>query len=181
LHAFEERGAAFDAGEQMLTEFLLNTVATILFVRETHGFLRSQPLLRTQAIVFRYHFARTVKLCDNATHFIIECGDPRQFRGCCGANFLRPRQPSLKWRQLKFLSLRMKCFAQPEVPALQRILSAGSTQSASSALLLKTCLSQTEQSRKSAQTTRATDFLNVPKVGRIKTASYNHYNDRDDL
>jgi hypothetical protein len=66
----------------------------------------------------------------------------------------------------------MKCFAQPEVPALQRVLSVGSTQSASSAQLLKTCLSQTEQSRKSAPTTRAPDILNVPKVGRIKTASY---------
>ena len=40
-------------------------------------------------------------------------------------------------------------FYAAEVPALQRVLSAGSTQSASSALLLKTGLSQTEQGRKS--------------------------------
>src|ERR1700726_2913605 len=41
-------------------------------------------------------------------------------------------------------------FWAAEVPALQRVLSAGSAQSASSALLRRTCLSQTEQSGKSA-------------------------------
>jgi hypothetical protein len=41
-------------------------------------------------------------------------------------------------------------FCAAEVPALQGVLSAGSTQSASSALLLRSCLSQTEQSGKSA-------------------------------
>ena len=41
-------------------------------------------------------------------------------------------------------------FCAAEVPALQGVLSAGSTQSASSALLRRTCLSQTEQSAKSA-------------------------------
>ena len=41
-------------------------------------------------------------------------------------------------------------FCAAEVPALQGVLSVGSTQSASSALLRRTCLSQTEQSGKSA-------------------------------
>jgi hypothetical protein len=41
-------------------------------------------------------------------------------------------------------------FCAAEVPALQGVLSAGSTQSASSALLLRSCLSQTEQSGKLA-------------------------------
>jgi hypothetical protein len=41
-------------------------------------------------------------------------------------------------------------FCAAEVPALQGVLSAGSTQSASSALLLRSCLSQTKQSGKSA-------------------------------
>jgi dihydroxyacetone kinase DhaKLM complex PTS-EIIA-like component DhaM len=41
-------------------------------------------------------------------------------------------------------------FCAAEVPALQGVLSAGSTQSASSALLLRSGLSQTEQSGKSA-------------------------------
>jgi hypothetical protein len=34
---------------------------------------------------------------------------------------------------------------------------------------------------KGIATTRAPDFLNVPKVGRIKTDSSNPYNGRDDL
>jgi hypothetical protein len=41
-------------------------------------------------------------------------------------------------------------FCAAEVPALQGVLSAGSTQFASSALLRRTCLSQTKQSGKSA-------------------------------
>jgi hypothetical protein len=41
-------------------------------------------------------------------------------------------------------------FWAAEVPALQGVLSAGSAQSASSALLLRSCLSQTKQSGKSA-------------------------------
>jgi len=31
------------------------------------------------------------------------------------------------------------------------------------------------------ETTRAPDFLNAPKVGRIKADSYDRYNGRDDL
>jgi hypothetical protein len=41
-------------------------------------------------------------------------------------------------------------FWAAEVPALQGVLSAGSAQSGSSALLLRSCLSQTKQSGKSA-------------------------------
>jgi hypothetical protein len=34
---------------------------------------------------------------------------------------------------------------------------------------------------KSIATMRAPDFLNAPKVGPIKTDSYNRYNDRDEF
>jgi hypothetical protein len=34
---------------------------------------------------------------------------------------------------------------------------------------------------KSIATTRAPDFLNAPKVGRIQADSYKRYNGRDDL
>ena len=68
----------------------------------------------------------------------------------CGANFLRSWAAELEVAATQILEFADEVFCAAEVPALQRVLSAGSTQSASSALLLRTCLSQTEQSGKSA-------------------------------
>jgi hypothetical protein len=69
----------------------------------------------------------------------------------CGANFLRSWAAKLEVAATQPLEFADEVFCAAEVPALQGFLSAGSTQSASSALLLRTCLSQTEQSGKSAR------------------------------
>jgi hypothetical protein len=50
----------------------------------------------------------------------------------------------------QILELADEVFCAAEVPTLQGVLCAGPAQSASSALLRRSCLSQTEQSRKSA-------------------------------
>jgi hypothetical protein len=68
----------------------------------------------------------------------------------CGANFLRFREADLEVAATQTLEFADEVFCAAEVPALQSVLSAGSTQFASSALLLRGCLSQTEQSGKSA-------------------------------
>jgi len=79
-------------------------------------------------------------------HFVLSCSV--FFR--CGANFLRSWAAELEVAATQTLEFADEVFCSAEVPALQGVLSARSTQSASSALLLRSCLSQTEQSGKSA-------------------------------
>jgi len=73
------------------------------------------------------------------------------FSSVAAAYFLRSRGAAeLELAAIQILESADEVFCAAEVPALQGVLSAGSTQSASSALLLKAFLPQTEQSRKSA-------------------------------
>jgi hypothetical protein len=72
------------------------------------------------------------------------------FSSVAAAYFLRSRAAELELAATQILESADEVFCAAEVPALQGVLSAGSTQSASSALLLKAFLPQTEQSRKSA-------------------------------
>jgi hypothetical protein len=67
------------------------------------------------------------------------------FLPVAGANFLRSRGAELEVAATQTLEFADEVFCA-EVPALQGVLSAGSTQFASSTLLRRTCLSQTSKS-----------------------------------
>src|SRR5262249_33828106 len=79
-------------------------------------------------------------------HFVLSCS---VFFGC-GANFLRSSGAELEVAATQTLEFADEVFCAAQVPALQGNLSAGWTQSASSALIRRTCLEETEQSGKSA-------------------------------